>query len=519
MDTEKDKSDSKNTDAHRFSESELASLLQQLIELRRDMVEFACERLQEFKDCYPNKEFSASAWNLALYLALRRHDLRNLQSELTSHGLSSLGHAESHILQTVNNLIRLLCLTLQTQYPSTPKDIPRVDYHKGNLILENHCTEIFGVPSGKRSVRIMVTLPSHAATDYEFVRDLLASGMNCARINCAHDTKADWKAMIANLRQAENELEQSCKIHMDLAGHKIRTGPLHESIKKNGINVASGEKIILSRKAKSCQRAIKSEKPEERKPVTLSCTCEAIFDFIEPGEAVWIDDGKVGTIIESVEDGKAVLRVNHVGPKGGRIKPDKGLNFPETVLTLPALSEKDLKDLDFIAKNADMVGFSFVQSQKDMNLLVKELKSRDAEQLPIIAKIETRRAVKKLPEILLGSIGRHPVGVMIARGDLAVELGGERMAEIQEELLWVCEAAHVPVIWATQVLESLAKKGVASRPELTDAAMGERAECVMLNKGPYILHAVHSLADILSRMEAHQQKKRAQLRALSWWGM
>jgi pyruvate kinase len=105
-------------------------------------------------------------------------------------------------------------------------------------------------------------------------------------------------------------------------------------------------------------------------------------------------------------------------------------------------------------------------------------------------------------------------GVKIARGDLAVECGYERLAEIQEEILWMAEASHTPVIWATQVLESLAKSGIPSRAEITDAAMGERAECVMLNKGPYILEAVRALDNILTRMQAHQRKKSAMLRPL-----
>lgn len=105
-------------------------------------------------------------------------------------------------------------------------------------------------------------------------------------------------------------------------------------------------------------------------------------------------------------------------------------------------------------------------------------------------------------------------GVMIARGDLAVESGFERLAEVQEEMLWVCEAAHVPVVWATQVLESLAQDGRPSRAEITDAAMGDRAECVMLNKGPHVVDAVRVLDDILKRMQAHQSKKQAMLRML-----
>jgi len=113
-------------------------------------------------------------------------------------------------------------------------------------------------------------------------------------------------------------------------------------------------------------------------------------------------------------------------------------------------------------------------------------------------------------------MGLHPMGVMIARGDLAVELGSVRMAEIQEEILWICEAARVPVIWATQVLETLAKDGLIDRPEITDAAMSVRAECVMMNKGPFITDAVVILNDILTRMDAHQYKKVSRLRRLHW---
>jgi pyruvate kinase len=132
----------------------------------------------------------------------------------------------------------------------------------------------------------------------------------------------------------------------------------------------------------------------------------------------------------------------------------------------------------------------------------------------VVLKIETRRGFENLPGMLLAAMRTPCCGVMIARGDLAVECGFERLAEVQEEILWICEAAHVPVIWATQVLETLAKKGMPSRAEITDAAMGHRAECVMLNKGPHVVTAVQLLDGILRRMQAHQTKKRAMLRAL-----
>ncbi|MCS7003485.1 MAG: pyruvate kinase, partial [Dehalococcoidia bacterium] len=163
--------------------------------------------------------------------------------------------------------------------------------------------------------------------------------------------------------------------------------------------------------------------------------------------------------------------------------------------------------------------YSFVQSARDIDLLEAALADAPprARPLSVIAKIETRRAVMNLPEIIVAAAGRRPFGVMIARGDLAVEIGYQRMAEMQEELLWICEAAAIPVIWATQVLESLVKHGTPSRAEMTDAAMAERAECVMLNKGPYIVAGVAALDDVLRRMHAHQLKKTPWLRALRSW--
>ena len=135
--------------------------------------------------------------------------------------------------------------------------------------------------------------------------------------------------------------------------------------------------------------------------------------------------------------------------------------------------------------------------------------------LGVILKIENRQAFENLPLLLLEAMRCSPAtGVMIARGDLAVECGWERLAEVQEEILWMAEAAHMPVIWATQVLEGLAKTGLPSRAEITDAAMGARAECVMLNKGPNIVETVRILHDILRRMQEHQVKKRSTFRRL-----
>src|SRR5690606_24231866 len=128
---------------------------------------------------------------------------------------------------------------------------------------------------------------------------------------------------------------------------------------------------------------------------------------------------------------------------------------------------------------------------------------------------ETKNGYKNLFDILLKSMQNYPVGVMIARGDLAVECGWERMAGVQEEILSLCNAAHVPVIWATQVLENMAKTGFPSRSEITDAATAQRAECVMLNKGPNIVEAIRLLDIILKNMKDYQEKKATMLPAFN----
>ena len=171
--------------------------------------------------------------------------------------------------------------------------------------------------------------------------------------------------------------------------------------------------------------------------------------------------------------------------------------------------------------HADAIEFSFVQSAADVAMLQEAMaihRPGDWQTLSLVLKIETARAVANLPDIIVQAAGRQPTAIMIARGDLAVEIGFARTAEMQEEILWLGEAADVPVIWATQVLEGLISKGKPSRGEMTDAAMAARAECVMLNKGPFLFETIDQLRSLLSRMSDHQHKKTPQLRALRSWG-
>jgi pyruvate kinase len=235
---------------------------------------------------------------------------------------------------------------------------------------------------------------------------------------------------------------------------------------------------------------------------------------VRVGERILFDDGKIAGVVRAVADDRLQVEISTAVGGVAKLRGEKGINLPDSTLQLPALTEKDIEDLAFVAKHGDMVALSFVQSPEDIDTLHAELTRLKASRLGVVLKIETQAAFNRLPELLLRAMRRPPIAVMVARGDLGVEVGFERLSEVQEEILWLCEAAHVPVIWATQVLESLAKGGLPSRAEVTDAAMSGRAECVMLNKGPYIRETLRFLRDVLMRMQAHQQKKSSRLRKL-----
>ena len=249
----------------------------------------------------------------------------------------------------------------------------------------------------------------------------------------------------------------------------------------------------------------------------IGCTLPDVFANTRVGEQIFFDDGRIGGEIIAVGPDRLTVRIERAAASGSKLRAAKGINLPDTALPISALTDKDMSDLTAVVEIADLVQMSFVQNPADVVALHDALARLGGDRLGVVLKIETRRAFERLPQLLLTAMRRPRVGVMIARGDLAVEVGYQRLAEIQEEILWLCEAAHLPVIWATQVLEQLAKSGLPSRAEISDAAMGERAECVMLNKGPHIDEAVAVLDDILSRMAEHHYKKNALLRRLHSW--
>lgn len=308
--------------------------------------------------------------NLFRYLLLRKHDLRNLHDHLSEIGISSLRSSESYVYKNVSDTLQLTKLINKKDW-SPATNVASIGYKKSRKIINKHRYDLFGKKTGVRDTKIMVTLPSEAASDIELVRELMINGMELARINMSHDNQETWLSMIKTVHQASKYLKTKCYIYMDLSGPKIRTGEIQTTKKKK-------KKL--------------------------------------PG---------------------------------------------------------------------------------------------------IVLKIENKEAFEQLPMLLMKAMELPKIGVMIARGDLAVELGAERISEVQDQIMWICEAAHVPVIWATQVLENLAKTGIATRAEVSDASIGAKAECVMLNKGPFIHKAVSTLSDILIRMEKHLSKKKSRMRSLA----
>jgi pyruvate kinase len=601
-------------------------------------IEKVAAQLQEICDCAlvfesryaedlaaVHPEYRDSARNLVHYLALRKFDIRDLQEELASLGLSSLGRAERNVMasiQAVQNILHKF--SADADAALLPDDEP-LKLH--NAAADRHTSDILGEPTAGRDVRIMVTLPAEAGDNCTLVSEMIDAGMNVVRINCAHDNQQAWSDMVKNVRQKDEETGRRTRIIMDLSGPKIRTGDLrpgprvfhikprrdpvgriiaprrvrfipadeiwkgtkiavipvprdcieYASIgdairikdtrgKKRTLEVvakddkgliletykgayitegtrlrllrrAAGEKIdfragempaieqpillrpgdtlILTGDNVAGAPAVEDKEGQVIEPAHISCRQPEVFEYVSAGDRILLNDGKITGQVRAVHHGFLDIEVTKAKPTGSRLRGDRGINFPDSDIRLPGLTMADKAILPFAIKNADAISLSFVRRPADIIALQEELERLDDENLGLIIKIETKPAFKELPRLMLTAMRRYPVAIMIARGDLAVECGWERLAELQEEILWFCEAADMPVIWATQVLEHTAKKGLPSRAEISDAAMSQRADCVMLNKGPHIIAAIRMLANILRRMQGHQYKKTARLRKLS----
>ncbi|MCY3002840.1 MAG: pyruvate kinase [Planctomycetota bacterium] len=603
----------------------LAQIASELAEIRADMQRLEQAGLAAHPGIHPSYQLSAR--NLLHYLALRSRDPRALQAQLRRLGLSSLGRCEAHALASIEAVTAVVAQLSGRRPEPAPTTQTRVNIGQGERVLERHADALLGPARAERRVRILVTMPDQAADEPRLVEGWIQRGMDLARINCAHGNPTEWERTAANVRRAAKRAGRACRIFMDLAGPKLRTGPVaagpavlklrplrdalgavvaptrvwltnasapssappgcagalpvdaawlaalapadeigfHDArnaarqlivkqrtrggavcelratsyftpgivLRKRGtrgaagacrigefaarpgeILLSRGDHIVLTRSLEPGRGPQLDQRGRVLTPARIGCTLPAVFEHARVGESVWLDDGKIGGRIVAASGEQLEIEVTSARAAGCKLRADKGINLPDTELALPAFTAKDQADLPFVVEHADMVALSFVHSPSDVQELETRLAELGRPELGIVLKIETRRAFERLPQLLLASMQSPCDGVMIARGDLAVECGFERLAEVQEEILWICEAAHVPVIWATQVLETLAREGRPSRAEITDAAMSERAECVMLNKGPHIDQALTVLDDILRRMQGHQRKKSAMLRPL-----
>lgn len=482
----------------------------------------SCEEEYEpiIQSVHPNYRYSVR--NFIRYLKLRTFELRKIQEELSAMGLSSIGHSERYVLANIENILYFLHLYQGKQFRGK-YDLGEhpVNYFQSNTVLESNTTRLLGKSNQSLNTRIMVTLPSEAATDYEMVKNLIDQGIEVARVNCSHDQPEDWKKMIAHVHQACREVGHECRIFMDLPGPKMRTGLVKLKKKKKKkrpvdyITLHKGDHLHVYKRAIEGHDAKYNTAGEMSSPARISIASPIQFADLNPGESIWFDDGKIGGKIRSITDEYLDIEITRATrDKGSKLRAEKGINLPDSKLNLPSLSPDDLSFLPILVELADIIGYSFVREANDVAALQQKLEEFGKPDIGLVLKIENRDAFENLPELLITAMRNPNIGVMIARGDLAVELGAERISEVQEQILWLCEAAFIPNIWATQVLEKLSKEGVATRAEITDASMAARAECVMLNKGENMLETVQILSSILHRMEAHQYKKKGTLRAL-----
>ena len=462
--------------------------------------------------------YRLSAKNFYRYLILRSNDIRKIHDDLSELGISSMRTAEGYVFQNISNILKILRL-LQGQTWESKEEIEEVGYKRSRKLLRKHANILFDDKSKNPFNKIMVTLPEESAENIDLLRDLVSEGMEVARINLSHGNIAMWQKMVANIHQVKEELGVPVKIYMDLPGPKIRTAKIEiQSIKgkknqiKNFIKLRKGDHLILTKRNTRGKEVNYWTEDKVLHSAEIGVLLPQVIDDLKVDDTVYFDDGMIKGKVLSKNVDEAKLLITRAYKS--KLATNKGINLPDTHLNLPPLTEQDLELLPFVCQYADIVGYSFVRNAEDVAKLYQELEKNGNEDIGVVFKIENREAFQNLPFIILEAMKRSKIGIMIARGDLAVEIGFERISEVQNEILWLCEAAHMPVIWATQVLETLAKTGIATRAEVSDAAISAQAECVMLNKGPFIIDAVRTLRNIISRMKGHAFKKKSRLRAL-----
>ena len=561
-------------------------------------------------------ENKASAKNLIHYLAYRSLNTKKLYSFLNANGLGAFKDIEDNVMGNLTLIRQLLYILAGKNKTVLHKN--RVFPSIESNAYQEKLNLLFGDKDNKgRSTRIMVTQPSLAAHRPSLMEEMMDCGMNCIRINCAHDNQNEWEKMICHSKRIATKKKRNIAITMDLAGPKIRTGSIapgpkvlhlapkkdaqgiakkavrlgllplsapypnsdkdymhiplamflklvpgdeivcrdnagkeikfnvidvHEEIKwatchssaylRPGLSLTllkdtstyllgdippiqehlllkKGDLLNITSKMIDGSPAKYGKQGKLLRPAQIPCTSQEVFKDVRSGQSIVFDDGKISGIIRKNCIDHLQIEITKAKPDGSKLKSDKGINFPESKLKLSGLTPKDKADLKFVARHADVVNMSFVNTPDDVRELFDELKMAGVfNEMAAVLKIETLQGLDNIAAILLTGMQTRTMGIMIARGDLAIECGWEKIGIVQQELLKICRAAHTPVVWATQVLEQLTKKGVPSRAEITDAIMGQKADCIMLNKGDHITGAIHLLDRILVNLETVKEDHR-----------
>ncbi|MGD1906443.1 MAG: pyruvate kinase [Leptolyngbyaceae cyanobacterium] len=322
-----------------------------------------------------------------------------------------------------------------------------------------------------------------ASSTHETLLQMVQAGMSVARLNFSHGSYAEHTRMIELLRQVSREMDRPITLLQDLQGPKIRVGTL-----ANGpINLFEGETLTL----------VPVGKAEQDRDITIDYPFLA--DEAEPGMQVLLDDGLLELKIETVNAPRVLCRV----VQGGLLKSRKGVNLPDLSLQLPAMTEKDEKDLAFgVSQGVDWVSLSFVRRADDIVALKQRLVELGAPETPVSAKIEKPQAIANLDAILAVTDG-----VMVARGDLGVEMKAEKVPLLQKRIIQACNRKSIPVITATQMLDSMIHNPRPTRAEASDVANAiiDGTDAVMLSGesavGQFPVRAVQMLSRIAQDVE------------------
>jgi len=322
-----------------------------------------------------------------------------------------------------------------------------------------------------------------ASSDPEVLKQMMRAGMNVARLNFSHGSYDDHAARIKLLRSLSEELDLPLTLLQDLQGPKIRVGDLPDA----GMTLADGEVLTLVPLADF-----------NGQPDTVGIDYPYVAEEAEPGAQVLLDDGLLELRVEAVQ-GKAV-KTQVV--KGGVLKSHKGVNFPTLNLRLPSVTDKDKRDLDFgVEQGVDIISLSFVRQAEDVQTLKALLAEKNAD-IPVLAKLEKPQAIANLEAIV-----DECDAVMVARGDLGVEMRPEKVPMIQKHIIRLCNQKGIPVITATQMLDSMIRNPRPTRAEASDVANAiiDGTDAVMLSGesavGDYPVESVKMLASIATDVE------------------